>query len=56
MDGLILRLIKYAFYLGVAGQLVDATIAMRGKAFEASSHGLVSLRALNHALMGPKAK
>jgi len=48
---LIKTVFKYALWLSLTGQLVDATRAMRGKAFEASQHGLISLGALNRALM-----
>jgi len=48
---LIKTVFKYAMFLGLTGHLVDATRAMRGKAFRAHQHGLISLGALNRALM-----
>ncbi len=56
MNNLIGSLIKYALILGAAGQLVDATIAMRNNAWKASSGGLISLGALNRSLVGRHSK
>ncbi len=56
MTKTIIALIRYALILGMAGQLVDATIAMQRKAFEASQNGLISLRKLNQNLSGSKTK
>ena len=47
---------RYALFLGAAGQLVDTTIAMRSKAFNATQIGLISLGGLNRALMGTAPK
>ena len=53
---LISSLIKWALILGACGGLVDATIAMRSRAMDASRIGLVSLTALNHHLLGKSHK
>jgi hypothetical protein len=53
LNGLISRLIKYALLLAAAGELLDATTAMRRQAFRATRPGLISLRALNRGLVGP---
>ena len=50
---LIKTVFKYALYLGIAGHLVDATLAMRRKAFNATQQGLISLGAMNRALTAP---
>ena len=47
---LIHSLIKFAFYVGIAGGLVDMTIAMGKKAGEAKKVGLVSFVELNRSL------
>ena len=50
MLNLIFSTLKWAMIIGVAGGLVDATIAMRNKAVGAHRLGLISLSQLNHAL------
>ncbi len=52
MANLITSLIRWAFFLGACGGLVDITIAMRDQAARAHQMGLVSLSRLNHALQG----
>jgi len=52
MAKLIFALIQWALFIGVCGGLVDVTIAMRREAAKAHSIGIVSLRELNHALVG----
>lgn len=52
MANLIGSLIRWAFFIGACGGLVDITIAMRDKAALAHQMGLVSLSQLNHALQG----
>ena len=52
MNSLIIRMMKYALFLGAIGELTSATIAMRDKAFRASQHGIISLTHLNQALVG----
>jgi len=47
-------LIKFALYVGIAGGLVDMTIAMGRKAGEARKVGLVSLSELNRSLYPKK--
>ena len=46
-------LIKFAFYVGLAGGLVDMTKAMMFKAADAHRVGLVSLTDLNRQLFTP---
>lgn len=52
MSNLITSLISWALFLGVMGQLVDVTIALRNDAAHAHQVGLVSLGQLNRALVG----
>ena len=52
MDSFVLKLLKYALYLGMVGGLVDATRNMRRDAAHAGRNGLISLRALNEGLVG----
>ena len=52
MFNLVTSLIQWALFLGVAGGLIDATIAMRNEAAKAHQMGLVSLSQLNHSLLG----
>lgn len=47
------RLIKFALVIGVAGGLTDLTFTMRSEAVKAHKQGLVSLKRLNQALVGP---
>lgn len=54
MTNLISKLLKYALYLGLMGQLLDATISMRKTATLARKRGLVSLRSLNDQLIKPR--
>jgi hypothetical protein len=51
MAKIIMTLIKYAFFIGIGGQLVDATIALRNEAYREIRHGLVSLREFNRLLV-----
>lgn len=50
--GLIQNAIRLALMLGAVGGLVDATIAMCGKAQDAHQQGLVSLGLINRQLLG----
>ena len=50
---IVLRLIKLALVVGVAGGVTDTTLAMRSEAVKAHKEGLVSLKQLNHVLVGP---
>jgi|GEM_PF-6675472 len=52
MNSLIIRVLKYALFLGAIGELTEATISMRGKAFRATQHEIISLKTLNQGLMG----
>lgn len=52
MSNLITSLISWALFLGVAGTLVDTTIAMRNEAARVHQMGLISLSELNHSLVG----
>jgi len=47
-------LIKLALFIGLAGGLVDLTIAMGNKAHEAKKVGLISLTDLNKGLYPKK--
>lgn len=47
-------LLKVVFYLAALGELVEITELMRREAFHASRGGLISLRALNAGLVGPR--
>lgn len=51
MTKIIITLIKYAFFLGIGGQLVDATIALRSEAYRETQHGLVPLSYLNQCFL-----
>lgn len=46
-------LVQYALCIGLAGGLVDLTVAMAHRAADAHRHGLVSLTELNRQLFGP---
>lgn len=46
-------LIQYALCIGLAGGLVDLTVAMGRRAADAHRHGLVSLTEINRQLFGP---
>lgn len=50
---IVLGLIKFALVIGVAGGLTDLTFTMRSEAVKAHKQGLVSLKRLNQALVGP---
>lgn len=50
---IILRLFKFALVIGVAGGLTDLIFTMRSEAVKAHKQGLVSLKRLNQALVGP---
>jgi hypothetical protein len=50
MTKIIITLIKYAFYLGIKGQLVDVTIGLRKEAYHETQRGLIALTKLNHLL------
>lgn len=53
LSQLLSNLIRYTFYLALAGGLTDAVVSMRRNAAEATKKGLVSLKALNGALVSP---
>lgn len=50
---IILGLVNLALVIGVAGGLTDLTLTMRNEAAKAHKQGLVSLKQLNNALVGP---
>jgi hypothetical protein len=50
------RIIFWALALGVAGTLVDATIAMRSKAIDAHLHQTLSHSWWTHQLLSPPKK
>ena len=50
---ILMALIKFSLFVGLAGGLVDITRAMMFKAADAHRVGLVSLTELNRALFGP---
>lgn len=52
MTNLVSIIFRYALYLGMAGQLVGATLNMRREAAKAGQRGLVSLKTLNSGLSG----
>ena len=52
MSNLIFRIIKYALYLGITGTLIEETLDLRERAFDASQRGIISLKAINNVLMG----
>ncbi len=52
MVNLITSLIRWAFFIGACGGLVDITIALRNQAARSHQMGLISLVRLNHALQG----
>jgi hypothetical protein len=47
---IVLGLLQFALVVGLAGWLIDLTRTMRDEAAKAHSHGLISLRKLNHQL------
>ena len=51
-NGLILRLMEYALYLGIPGQLGDALINMRREVAPGGANSLISLGTLNAGLVG----
>ena len=51
-NGLVFKLMEYALYLGIAGQLGDVLVHLRREAARSSSHGLISLGTLNDRLVG----
>lgn len=53
INRIILGVVKLALVIGVAGGLTDLTLAMRSEAARAHRQGLVSLKRLNTALIGP---
>ena len=55
MGNFVTKVIKYAFWLTVAGELKDATLAMMKNTYKAQSN-FVSLSALNRQLVGPSPK
>lgn len=50
MNTLVSNLLRAILYLGMAGQLVEATHLMRREAGRASGGGLISLRSINAGL------
>ena len=52
LSNLITTLIRWALIIGMAGGLVDTTIALRNHAKDATRIGLVSLVRLNNHLSG----
>jgi hypothetical protein len=52
MSNLILKIVKYALYLGLTGTLIEETLDLRHRALEASSRGIIGLRAINKVLVG----
>jgi len=50
MTRIVLGLLQFALVVGLAGGLIDLTRTMRDEAAKAHSHGLISLRKLNHQL------
>lgn len=52
MNNLILKIVKYALYLGMTGTLIEETLDLRHRALEASSRGIISLRVINKVLVG----
>ncbi|MEI2791152.1 MAG: hypothetical protein V9E93_20155 [Steroidobacteraceae bacterium] len=52
MSNLILKILKYALYLGITGTLIEETFDLRERAFDASKRGIISLRAINKVLLG----
>lgn len=53
INRIILGVVKLALVIGVAGGLTDLNLAMRNEAARAHEQGLVSLKRLNNALIGP---
>jgi len=51
---IVISLFKLAIWVGLAGGLVDMTIAMGNKAGAAKRNGLVSLSELNRSLFSSK--
>lgn len=50
---IILGIVKLALVIAIAGGLTDVTLVMRSEAARAHKQGLVSLKQLNKALVGP---
>ncbi len=50
---IILGIVKLSLVVGVAGGLTDLTVARKSEAVKAHKQGIVSLRQLNQALIGP---
>lgn len=53
LSRILLGLLKLALVIGVAGGLTDLTLAMKSEAAKAHKRGIVSLKQLNKALIGP---
>lgn len=52
MGNLIATLFKYGLMLSLAGEVAGVTIDMCSRAQHATKHGIISLTAINRALMG----
>ena len=50
---IVLGFVKLALVVGITGGLADLTRGMRTEAARAQKHGIVSLKLLNHILIGP---
>lgn len=53
MTRIVLGIVQLALVIGLAGGLTDLTIAMKDEAAKAHKQGIVSLKQLNKALIGP---